>query len=103
MIHAVRDHAIDVVVCWSACAETFCFTAHEALAGGAFVIARRDAGNVWPAVRDNAPEQGLVLETDAELFALFDGDALPALLERPRRFGELVPGCGSIDWLGAHG
>ncbi len=103
MIHAVRDHAIDVVVCWSACAETFCFTAHEALAGGAFVIARRDAGNVWPAVRDNAPEQGLVLETDAELFALFEGDALPELIARPRRFGELVPGCGSIDWLDAHG
>lgn len=101
MIQAVRDNQIDVAVCWSACAETFCFTAHEALAGGAFVIARRGAGNVWPAVRDNAAEQGLALDNETALFALFADDTMPEFLARPRRHGRLLPGRGSIDFLEA--
>jgi hypothetical protein len=99
MVRAVSEHDIDVVICWSMCSETFCFTAHEALAGGAFVIARRDAGNVWPAVASNAPDQGIALDTEAELFALFAGNDLADLLSRPRLQGTLVPGRGSVDWL----
>ncbi len=55
MVEAVARHQIDVVISWSLWPETFCFTVHEALAGGAFVIARDSAGNVAPALAAAAP------------------------------------------------
>src|SRR5262249_23156750 len=69
MIEAVAANGIDVVVNWSLCYETFSFTAHEAIAGGAFVLAPKLAGNIVPAIM--RLEQGLGLDSEQELFDLF--------------------------------
>lgn len=71
MTEAVYEHQIDVAVNWSLCFETFSFTAHEALAGGAFVVARRGAGHVWPAICDVDPRRGCAVEDEEALLRLF--------------------------------
>lgn len=83
MVDAVADNEIDVVVNWSLCYETFSFTAHEAIAGGAFVLAPKTAGNIVPAITQ--VEQGLGLESEQELFDLFaSGDLFEAAQGRRR-------------------
>ncbi len=100
MIHAVMRHQIDVVVCWSLWPETFCFTVHEALAGGAFVIAREDAGNIWPAVRVNAPGQGIAVNSEVDLFQLFKTGKIQELVISSQRFrGALHPGGNTAEFL----
>ena len=100
MIEAVVQHNIDVVLCWSLWPETFCFTAYEALAGGAYVIARRGAGNVWPAVQANAPGQGHVLDDEAELFRLFESGEVRRLVTGAVRCrGALYPGGNTAEYL----
>jgi hypothetical protein len=100
MIDAVVRHRIDVVISWSLWPETFCFTVHEALAGGAFVVARRAAGNVWPAVQANASGQGCAVEDEADLFRLFESGEIKTLVARASRFrGALHPGGGTADIL----
>ncbi|KQP51506.1 hypothetical protein [Methylobacterium sp. Leaf108] len=103
MARAIEEHEIDVVVVWSLCRETFSFTLHEALAGGAFVVARKAAGNVWPALAAHAPEQGCALADEDDLKALFAGDRIGELVARPRAKGRLKPGRGALDWLAANG
>jgi hypothetical protein len=98
MIEAVAKHRIDVVVCWSLWPETFCFVTHEALAGGAFVIARRAAGNVWPAIVMNAPTQGCAIEDEDALFALFETGKLQ-VFDIARSRGTLIPGGLTSDLL----
>lgn len=71
MIEAAVEHKIDVVINWSSCFESFSFITLEALAAGAFVIARRDAGNVWPAVVNADKTRGMSIATEIELRALF--------------------------------
>ena len=102
MTEAVRQAGVDVVVLWSVWPETFCFTAHEALAGGAYVVARQGAGNVWPTVARHAPQQGCAVADDQALFALFAGAALAASAANPRRQGAVLPGAGSVEWLAGH-
>jgi hypothetical protein len=100
MIEAVVRNRIDVVICWSLWPETFCFTVHEALAGGAFVVARQAAGNVWPAVQANAAAQGCAVEDDASLFQLFEGGEIQALVARARRVrGTLHPTGDTAEFL----
>ncbi len=100
MIDAIAETGVDVVVSWSLWPETFCYVAHEALAGGAFVVTRRDAGNVWPAIAANAPDRGHVVEDEQALSALFEGEGLCALLSgAPRRRGALILGDGTFDWM----
>lgn len=100
MISTMLKHRIDVVINWSMCAETFSFTAHEALAGGAFLIARKDAGNVWPAIQQNCPEQGMAVETEEELIALFaDSKFTQKLTTAPRRLGFLFPAENTAHWI----
>jgi hypothetical protein len=100
MVDAVMRHRIDVVIAWSVWPETFCFTAHEALAGGAFVIARRAAGNIWPAVEANAPAQGCAVAEEAELFRLFEsGEILPRVARATRLQGTLYPGGNTAGLL----
>jgi hypothetical protein len=84
MIDAVIANSIDVVVNWSLCYETFCFTAHEAIAGGAFVLARKGSGNLAQAILEYGPEIGRALDTEAELFELF---ASGKVLEIAKRHG----------------
>jgi len=100
MIEAVIQHQIDIVVCWSLWPETFCFTAHEALAGGAFVIAREDAGNIWPAVQANAPGQGIAVKNEIDLFQLFETGEIQALVASSQRSrGTLHPGGNTAEFL----
>jgi hypothetical protein len=100
MIEAVAEHRIDVVLCWSLWPETFCYVAHEALAGGAFIVARKAAGNVWPAIVTNAPGQGCVVDDEPGLFELFEsGPLLGRVNASGRRRGALIRGRGTFDWL----
>jgi hypothetical protein len=100
MIEAIAEHRIDVALVWSLWPETFCFVAHEALAGGAYVVGRAAAGNVWPAVAANAPAQGCVVENEPELFRLFEsGEILRLVAESTRRRGVLLDRRSTADWL----
>jgi hypothetical protein len=107
MIEAVAEHWIDVAVNWALWPETFCFTVHEALAGGAFVIARAGAGNVWPAVQANAPHRGCALNTEGELHEMFaSGDISARAAASPGVRGALLIGGNSAAWFkvfAAHG
>ncbi len=85
MIEAIAEHRIDVVVSWSLCFETFSISVHEALAGGAYVLARAGAGNVGPAIMRHAPEQGRIVEDEMSLFALFEAPTLRGLLSSASR------------------
>jgi hypothetical protein len=73
---------------------------HEALAGGAFVLARRDAGNIWPAVEANAPLQGCAVTDEAELFHLFESGEIQARVAGSRRVrGTLRPSGSTAAFL----
>jgi hypothetical protein len=101
MVEAVAEHRIDVVVNFALWPETFCFAVHEALAGGAFVIARRAAGNVWPAVQQNAPGRGCAVDDEAGLHALLASGAIIESVGRSSRCrGALLLGGNSADWFG---
>jgi hypothetical protein len=100
MIEAVAEHRIDAVLNFALWPETFCFAAHEALAGGAFVIARRAAGNVWPAVQANAPHRGCAVDDEAALRALFaSGAIIERIANSPRCRGALLIGANSAGWF----
>ena len=100
MIDAIAEAGVDVAIIWSLWPETFCYVVHEALAGGAFVLARRAAGNVDPVITAAAPERGHLVDDEAGLTRLFEGDGLKTLIsESPRRRGALVLGDGTFDWL----
>jgi hypothetical protein len=72
MIKAVASVELDIVVSWSLCYETFSFTTYEALAGGAFVLARQGAGNVWPAIVEACEARGCSAKTEEEMINLFE-------------------------------
>ena len=75
MRDAVARLGIDVALIWPLCRETFSFTAHEAVAGGAAVVTWPDSGNVAAFVEETG--HGLVLPGEAALHALFaSGEAL---------------------------
>ncbi|WP_213460652.1 hypothetical protein [Thiocapsa sp.] len=100
MVEAIAESRIDVVVSWQLCPETFSLSVHEALVGGAFVVARIGAGNVWPAVAANAPDQGCAVADEAALFGLFDGDRLREFVESsPKLRGALLPIEVTANWL----
>jgi hypothetical protein len=100
MIEAIAEARIDIVVNWSLAYETFSFTAHEALAGAAFVVAREGAGHVWPAILAAAPDRGVALNDENSLFDLFAGPGLPPRVHNSRRrYGALIPTGGSADVL----
>ncbi len=83
MIDAVRNLAIDVALILSICPETFSFTAHEAVAGGAAVVALADSGAVARLAAD--PKIGRVARDEDDLRGLFDSGALAALARAKRR------------------
>jgi hypothetical protein len=100
MVEEVAKTRIDLIVNWSLWPETFCFTALEALAGGAFVVARADSGNVWPVIEANAPDQGCVVKDKTRLFDLFQSGEIPNIIRNANcRYGILMLGKGSADWL----
>ncbi len=100
MIEAIVQRRIDVVVCWSLWPETFCFTVHEALAGGAFVVARQDGGAIWAAVEMNAPAQGCAVADEPALLRLFETGEIERLVAGANRVrGALQPGGNTAELL----
>ena len=98
MIKAVQENNIDIVIIWPEAPETFSYVVHEALAGGAYVIARRNMGNVWPAVLANAPDQGMGIEGLSELFELFSGSEIKKrVCDAKIQTHELLLGRGTAD------
>jgi hypothetical protein len=86
MIEALEQEKIDVVLLWSICPETFCFTAHEAIAAGAYLVTCASSGNVTRLIAD--ADAGIVLESEAELKAFFaSGRLRQAVLARRKRGG----------------
>lgn len=98
MIEALREHEIDVVINWSLCYETFSFTTYEALAGGAFVIARNLAGNITPVITDKDVRQGIGLDTEDELFELFASGQVMNLIKHAR-FGTFEIQAGTARYI----
>jgi hypothetical protein len=99
MIDAIREYEIDVVINWSSCFETFSFITIEALAAGAFIIARRDAGNVWPAVLQADRARGMSVATEVELRALFLSGDIARQAAGPLTRGHLERSRGTADLL----
>ena len=98
MVKGAMAADLDIVVSWSLCYETFCFTAHEAVAGGAFVIARRDAGNIWPALSGVGLDRAYALDSKEELFEIFaSGRVLQ--FDLTKRYGSLEPGGATADYI----
>ncbi|MFG1395495.1 glycosyltransferase family protein [Roseixanthobacter pseudopolyaromaticivorans] len=100
MVDALLIHGIDVVVSWSIWPETFCFTVHEAIAAGAFIVARFGEGNVGDAIKQFARDCSVELSSDADLNHLFKSGKLVTIVrDSPRRYGALVPSMGSADLI----
>jgi hypothetical protein len=100
MVEAIARHRIDVVVNWSPWPETFCYAAHEALAGGAFLLTHAGAGNVTALARAHTTADCLILDSENALHALLDGEGLAAALATAsRRRGVLLPEGGTTAWL----
>ena len=99
MIDAVRDLSIDVALILSICPETFSFTAHEAVAGGAAVVALADSGAVARLAAD--PALGRVAQDEDDLRAMLGSGGIAALargVRRPRLF-DLVYSRVTADFL----
>ena len=69
MIRAISEHQVDLVLHWANSPETFSFTTHEALAGGAWVLTNPGSGNVAVTVRETG--EGVVLQDEDDLRAFF--------------------------------
>jgi hypothetical protein len=82
MAAAVEALGIDVAIIWSLCPETFCFTAYEAVAGGAAVVTNPDAGNVPRFVLET--DNGKVAKDDRALNELFESGEILALARAVR-------------------
>jgi hypothetical protein len=83
MIDAVRTLSVDVALILSICPETFSFTAHEAVAGGAAVVALADSSAVARLAAD--PKIGRVARDEDDLRGLFDSGAVTALARAKRK------------------
>ncbi|GBQ11445.1 hypothetical protein [Swaminathania salitolerans] len=100
MIRSVAALNIDAVLLWSLCAETFCYAAHEAIAAGAFLLAPRGPGNVPDLIREQVPEQGLLLDDETQLTELLRSGQIFTLLDlSPRQRGHLMKQGDTIAWL----
>jgi len=82
MAAAVEALAIDVAVIWSLCPETFCFTAYEAVAGGAAIVTNPDAGNVPRFTRERG--LGQVVDDEHALMDLFESGEVLVLARATR-------------------
>jgi hypothetical protein len=69
MVNAVAEIELDFVLNWAMWPETFSFTAHEALAGGAHVLTNTNSGNVTSIV--NQSKMGTIFNDENELLSFF--------------------------------
>ena len=101
MIDTVFQNEIDAVVSWSQWPETFNFAVHEAVAGGAFIVARRIAGHVLPAVQLYAPQSLHEVSSQDELVRYFaSGQAAQDIRSSPQLRGVMVRSMGSAELVG---
>ncbi len=83
MQDAIARLEVDVVLLWPLCRETFSFTAYEAVAAGAAVIAGPDSGNVAAFVHTGG--HGLVMADEDALGLAFESGDVAALSRARRR------------------
>ena len=69
MLNAVAEIELDFVLNWAMWPETFSFTAHEAIAGGAHVLTNTISGNVAAIV--SKTEMGTIFNDENELLSFF--------------------------------
>ena len=69
MVNAIAEIELDFVLNWAMWPETFSFTAHEALAGGAHVLTNTNSGNVTSIV--NQSKMGTIFNDENELLSFF--------------------------------
>lgn len=96
MIDAIVTNGIDILVNWSLCYETFSFSTHEAIAGGAFVLAPMTAGNIVPVI--TRAQQGMGLDGEQELFDLFASGRVFEVAKQ-RRYGEFIRNPATAAYL----
>lgn len=90
MSDALVAHEIDYAIVWSLCPETFCFSAYEAAAAGAYVVTNRDSGNVARMAADKS--LGMVLDDEHDLLKRLRGGFFEQHVE------EINPRRGSLDF-----
>ncbi len=83
MRDALMEEAVDVVVLWSLCRETFSLAAHEATSAGAFILTHADSGNIAAFAR--LGDFGQVLDSEADLAALFRSGQVAEHARRRRK------------------
>ncbi|RAR60631.1 glycosyltransferase involved in cell wall biosynthesis [Paraburkholderia unamae] len=85
MVRTAVEQGIHVAINWSMCFESFSFTMYEALAAGAYVLARRGAGNVSRAMMSTFAGRGSTVGSEIELSALFEEGGIREMVEQSRR------------------
>jgi glycosyltransferase involved in cell wall biosynthesis len=95
MVDALRLERIDAVVQWSIWPETFCITAHEALAAGAIVITSTASGNI-PCLVEKVGA-GLIFDSEQALWSAFASDEVALYVAQRKQKG--IP-CGSLKFSG---
>jgi hypothetical protein len=104
MVNAIVAAEIDVAVNWSLFYESFSFATIEAIAGGAFIITRRGAGNIWPLVSGINAQRGYATDSEFELQTLFaSGQVLHLMSNADRRRGKLIIGSAIAQVLFGQG
>lgn len=88
MMDALAESNVDFVLQWSTWPETFSFTTHEALAGGAFVLTNNVSGNIAAAVR--ATQRGAILDDEEELIEYLESGRIMQLAKTRRRLSSLM-------------
>jgi len=71
MVNSLQEGAVDYVIHWGTCFETFSFTTHEAIAAGSLVITNPESGNVSAVVARE--DRGFIFKNAALLYEFFDG------------------------------
>lgn len=89
---ALEENRVDVALVLSTWPETFCLTAHEAMAAGCLVFALQHSGHVVDLIGETS--QGLVFASEEEIVNCFqDGSARTLALkhrQRGRSMSELI-------------
>ena len=82
MQDALIAQHIDLAFIWSVWPETYCLTAHEAVAAGVPVLTCAQSGNVAQLVAQQ--DCGLVFEDEADMLAAFASGAIHAMVRALR-------------------